>query len=187
MGSALVTPGASPLTASPPSASRAGAVLRVVTRGSLSLATTAAMLALADTPAIAQRPAARAGGAVSDSVVASPADDSVLHVGATVKVTSPAWGPDTVPGRVVRLVQPAGCLGVLLVPRDHDGRQVILLLPGLTSVQVDDRTNLGVYSDGISLPRPSDWHFVPRDDLLGAEPECPLPGANRLAPRGGSG
>ncbi len=131
----------------------------------------------ASAPAVAAQQVGR-----PDTGTARPRDDSVLHIGATVRVTSPAWGPDTVPGRVVRIVAPAGCLGILLVPHDENGRQVILFLPGLTSLQVDWRTNLGAYSAGISLPGASDWRTVPSADLARAEPGCQRRGGGRLAP-----
>ncbi len=129
----------------------------------------------------AQRPVPRHADSTARAEL-RPRDDSILHIGAVVRVTAPAWGTDTVVGRVVRIVSPRGCLGVLLVPHDSDGRQVILFLPGLTSLAVDYRTNLGAFSDGISMPAPSDWHVVPLTDLGRAEPACERHVGGRLAP-----
>ena len=87
--------------------------------------------------------------------------------------------------RVVRIVAPGGCLGVRLVPRNRAGHQAILLVPGLTSVEVDWRTNPGANSDGIAMPDASDWHIVTLAELARAEPGCLRHAGGWLAPPAG--
>jgi hypothetical protein len=126
---------------------------------------------VAQDPVMGFRPVA--GGAPGAPGLAAN-DDSVLHIGAKVRLQTPSTGKEVVTGEVVRVASTPNCL-VVIVPRpDSAGghHELAVYLNLATSVEVDWRTNLGVHSEGISPPQPSDWHPISPADLAKANATC---------------
>ncbi|HEX3926363.1 MAG TPA: hypothetical protein VHW65_00045 [Gemmatimonadales bacterium] len=137
----------------------------------------AARAATAQDPVQGRRPPIAAtptsAKAPPEGLTAAPGDDSVLHMGAHVRVRSATiTGADTVPGVVVRPSTPAGCLAVLLDAPDAAGVHHLVYPELASALLVDWRTNLGVYSQGISAPQASDWHEVTAAERARSNPSC---------------
>ncbi|MFI5235584.1 MAG: hypothetical protein ACHQXA_07740 [Gemmatimonadales bacterium] len=84
------------------------------------------------------------------------AADSVLHIGATVRVHGARLGRAWRVGTVVVSAGTHPCLAIKLIsPRD--GSPVYVGLNALTELNADGRTNNGLLTMGLPAPQESDW------------------------------
>jgi hypothetical protein len=128
-------------------------VLRNVDSGGMPLFVTLVVLAFA--------PAAR-----------STPLDSLLHVGASVRVQAPLVGQGWLTGTVVRSSTSPTCLAVRLEQRDKAGRPLYAFLRAVTTLEVDERTNQGVFTIGLPPAEASDWRALTDAELAELRRGC---------------
>ncbi len=107
------------------------------------------------------------------SLAATSADpDSLLHVGASVRVQAPSVGPGWLAGTVARSSTSSGCLAVKLERRDAEGRPLYAFLRAVTALEVDQRTNQGAFTIGLSPAEPGDWRALTGAELAELRRGC---------------
>jgi hypothetical protein len=98
--------------------------------------------------------------------------DSLLHVGASVRVQVPSVAPGWLEGTVTRSSTSATCLAVKLERRDGAGRSLYAFLRAVTALEVDERTNQGIWTIGLPPAEPSDWRALTRAELAQLQRGC---------------
>jgi hypothetical protein len=91
--------------------------------------------------------------------------DSLLHVGASVRIQAPSVGSGWLAGTVARSSTSSTCLAVKLEQRDAAGRPMFAFLRAVTALEVDQRTNEGAFTIGLSPPDSSDWRTLEAAEL----------------------
>jgi hypothetical protein len=91
--------------------------------------------------------------------------DSLLHVGASVRVQAPSVGPGWLAGTVARSSTSSTCLAVKLEQRDAAGRPLYAFLRAVTALEVDQRTNQGAFTIGLPPAEASDWRALTAAEL----------------------
>jgi hypothetical protein len=98
-------------------------------------------------------------------VARSVAADSLLHVGASVRVQAPSVAPGWLTGTVVRSSTSPTCLAIRLEQRDKAGRPLYAFVRAITALEVDQRTNQGVFTIGLPPAEDSDWRRLKPAEL----------------------
>jgi hypothetical protein len=91
--------------------------------------------------------------------------DSLLHVGASVRVQAGSVGPGWLTGTVARSSTSPTCLAIRLEQRDAAGRPLYAFLRAVTALEVDQRTNEGVFTIGLPPAEPTDWRALTAAEL----------------------
>jgi hypothetical protein len=91
--------------------------------------------------------------------------DSLLHVGASVRVQAPKVAPGWLPGTVARSSTSSGCLAVKLEQRDAADRPLYVFLRAVTALEVDQRTNQGALTVGLPPAEAGDWRALTAAEL----------------------
>lgn len=97
--------------------------------------------------------------------------DSLLHVGATVRVHGPRLGASWRVGTVVVSAGLRRCIAIKLPPL-RGITPLYLTSASFSEVQADQRTNLGALTFGLLPPQESDWSPVPLDELRRRDAAC---------------
>ena len=102
----------------------------------------------------------------------SLAADSLLHIGATVRVQAPSVAPGWLAGTVARSRTSPTCLAIKLEKRDAAGRPLYAFLRAVTALEVDQRTNQGVFTIGLPPAEASDWRALTDAELAELRRGC---------------
>ena len=106
--------------------------------------------------------------------------DVLVHQGARVRARVPSLGADWKLGMFSKAkVSGNICLGLLLDERDKTGAPMLILLRGISLLDVDQRTNIPVYVVGLPAPGEGDWVKVDMGALRKSDGACPLKGQPR--------
>jgi hypothetical protein len=100
------------------------------------------------------------------------AADSLLYVGAAVRVQAPSVAFGWLPGIIVRSGASPTCLAVKLDLRDGAGRQLYAFLRVVKALEVDERTNQGAMTIGLPPAEPSDWRALTPAELGELRERC---------------
>jgi hypothetical protein len=103
---------------------------------------------------------------------ASAAPDSLLHVGATVRIQAARVRPGWLIGTIARSSTSPTCLAVRLEQRDAAGRPLYAFLQAVTALEVDQRTNQGAFTIGLPPAGPSDWRALTAAELAQLRRGC---------------
>lgn len=96
----------------------------------------------------------------------------LVHPGATVRVTAPSVGSQTYLGRYATAqVRGTLCHGAAVVLPGSDA-PALILLKGITRLEVDRRTNVGAAVVGLGDPAPEDWETVELAALRAEDSTC---------------
>lgn len=106
------------------------------------------------------------------SVSSGTPPDSILHVGAAVRVQAPGVAPGWLSGAVARSSTSASCLAVKLERRDAAGRPLYAFLNAVSALEVDQRTNQGVWVIGLPPAEPTDWRTLSASELAELRAGC---------------
>jgi hypothetical protein len=98
--------------------------------------------------------------------------DSILHERAVVRVQAPRVASGWLPGTVARSRTSPSCLAVKLERNDAAGRRLYVFLEAVTALEVDERTNQGVWTIDLPPAEPSDWRALTREDLAQVRRGC---------------
>lgn len=97
--------------------------------------------------------------------------DSLLHVGATVRVHGPRLGSGWRVGTVVASAGAHPCIAIKLLPL-RGVTPFYLTSASFSEVQADQRTNLGALTFGLPPAQESDWSPVPLNELRRRDAAC---------------
>lgn len=104
-------------------------------------------------------------------------DSLVVHPGAAVRVWAPAIGAQGRPGKFASAtVRNTLCYGVA-VTLDGSSTPSLVLLKGITRLEVDRRTNDGVAVVGLEPPADSDWTTIDLGRLRAQDKACAVRGS----------
>lgn len=106
------------------------------------------------------------------SVASGTPPDSILHVGAAVRVQAPSVAPGWLSGTVARSSTSASCLAVKLDQHDAAGRPLYAFLNAVSALEVDQRTNQGVWTIGLPAAEPTDWRTLSASELAQLKAGC---------------
>lgn len=97
--------------------------------------------------------------------------DSLLHVGATVRVHGRRLGRNWRVGTVVVSAGARRCLAVKILPL-HGVTPIYLTPADLSEVEADQRTNQGALTMGLPPAQESDWAPLPLHELRRRDSAC---------------
>lgn len=97
--------------------------------------------------------------------------DSLLHVGATVRVHGPRLGSGWRVGTVVVSAGARRCLAIKLLPL-RGVTPLYLTSSSFSEVEADQRTNLGALTFGLPPAAESDWAPLPLNELRRRDAAC---------------
>jgi hypothetical protein len=115
--------------------------------------------------------------AISAPLAAQERGGTVVYPGARVLAQAPVLGSAWLPGQLASArVRGLTCLGVALDAREPGGAPMFVLLKGIASLRVDQRTNTDVRSAiALAPPADSDWSPVDLTALRRQDAACTSP------------
>jgi hypothetical protein len=104
-------------------------------------------------------------------------DSLVVYPGATVRVRAPSLGSAVYLGKFATArVRGTPCYGAAVTLPGSGGTPSLILLKGLSWLEVDRRTNLDVAVVGLEPPTEGDWALINLDQLRVQDSACGLKG-----------
>lgn len=99
------------------------------------------------------------------------APDTLLHIGATVRVEVPRLADGWLAGTVVRS-NTSGCLAVRLERVTRAGQPLYAFFRAIERLEVDKRTNQGVFTFGLPPAAADDWRPLTEAELKRLRRAC---------------
>jgi hypothetical protein len=81
-------------------------------------------------------------------------------------------GPDLIVGTIGRSNTSPGCIGIALEKQDPAGRQYFSYLKGVTYLEVDRRTNMGMHYRIDAPPTAEDWQLLSKAQIAIIDSSC---------------
>lgn len=107
----------------------------------------------------------------------SSAAKLLVHPGAVVRVKAPSLGSSLFLGKFATArVRGAICLGAAVNLPGSDGSPSLILLKGISQLEVDRRTNQNAVVLNLEPPGPDDWEKIDLDALRAQDRACPVQG-----------
>lgn len=102
---------------------------------------------------------------------------TVVYPGAVVRVKAPSLGNDWFTGKFATAnVRGASCLGAAIKLPNSNGSPSLILLKGISQLEVDRRTNQDALVMGLEPAGPDDWQTIDLTELRAQDSACPLQG-----------
>ncbi|HWA59249.1 MAG TPA: hypothetical protein VG692_18495 [Gemmatimonadales bacterium] len=101
----------------------------------------------------------------------------LVHPGATVRVRAPSLGPGVYLGKFATAnVRGTPCYGAAVTLPGANGSPSLILLKGISRLEVDRRTNVDAIVMGLEPPADSDWQAIDLARLRAQDIACAITG-----------